>query len=322
IAALLFAINPWQVVFSRKLWDVNLAAIFIFLFLLFVHNSIFTKKKHHIAYALACLGILLQLHLSLSYIALPALFLMIPNIRKIDKRYLAFGCLLFIVTTVPYAVFELKNNFSDVNILLEKSDEHYFHPNAFVIPFKMVSTAGFEGDFGTTFPIFISSLKYLYALDILAMIVLLLSLVYIATTKFRIFSLWFLLGIIYLSISKVPTIDTNYFTSLLPISFIIIGLAAASLIKRPNIKYVGYFILFIIVLHQFVFSLHFTNFVSEQECINGNYGMPYQYRLESIKENLQAFDDPIAYLKYINQISCDCRKCDIETAEYIIKKVI
>jgi hypothetical protein len=326
ISALLFTVNPWQVIFSRKLWDVNFSALFIFLLLLFLYNTFQENKKSHLAYAMLTLGILLQLHISLSYILLPALIMIIPYHKKIDKKYLAIGTILFLITLIPYSIFEMKNNFIDFKTLSEKSGENYFHPTAFIIPFKMISTLGFNGDMGNSFQSFITPFKSFYLIDFIVMFLLLVSIIYLFKTKYKAYSWWFLIGVLYLAISKVPSIDTNYFTSLLPISFIIMGVALASIIRKSskNTQMAIYIFLFIIIIHQLAFSFHFIDFISNNECIDGNYGMPYQYRLDYIQNtiNNENIASPSERIEEINTQSCDCKKCDLKAAEYIINEVI
>lgn len=323
LASIFYTINPWQIIFSRKIWTQNLLAPFIILFLFFLFNSIYENKKSHIIYALLSLGILLQLHLSAFYIGLIALIIIIIYFKKIDKKFLLIGCILFMLTLVPYTIFQIKNNFVDVNTFIRSIQENFFHPDAFVIPLKMISTQGFSSELGQSFVVFF---KNFFILDYLVIILFFISILYIATTKYKFFIFWLITAVVYISLSKVPSIDTHYFTSLLPILFVILGIGTYFLIKKSS-KYqrlIIYTILFIVIIYQLVFSLHLINFISTQKCIDGYYGMPYQYRVNSIENTINQYSITQSenYIGEINQKSCNCTKCDLLAANFIITNVI
>ena len=325
-ASIFYAINPWQIVFSRKIWAQNLLALLIIVFLFFLFNSIYKNKKSHIAYALLFLGILLQLHLSAVYFGLIALIMVIMHYKKIDKKYLLLGIALLFLTLLPYAIFQIKNDFVDARVFLGTLKENFFHPEAFTIPLKMVSTQGFNSLLGESFPPFIVGFENAFILDYMAILLFLASFVYLAATKHKFFVFWLVIGASYLSLSKVPSIDTHYFTSLLPALFVVLGSGVYFLIKKSsgNKKYFVYAFLFMLIIYQFAFSFHLISFISKKECIGGDYGMPYQYRLNLIENMIDRHNitNPTEQIEEINKKSCGCTKCDQLAARFIIENMI
>ena len=200
-----------------------------------------------------------------------------------------------------------------------KNTEPNFHSSAFLIPFSLVTTNGFEALFGEDYKRFESQALRIKSLDILAMAFLFLSVAFLLAYKKKsiILILWLLVGAIFLSISKVQTIDTHYFVSFFPMYFIIIGNAMALLMKtfQKPIKNIIITLILLILAYQAIFDIKFLNFTRNNECINGDYGMPYQYRLQNIESALEKYN--IEDIRQINELSCNCRKCDLKAAEFI-----
>ena len=322
IASALCAVNPWQILFSRKIWAQDLLVLFTIIVIYFLYNAIYNKNKSHIIYALISLGLLVQIHLSALYFILLVIILIAICWKNIDKKYLSIGFILFLVTFIPYLIFQINNNFIDVKTALSlKNTPSEFHTGAFLTPFTLVTTNGFESLFGENYNKFENSAIRIKFLDILSMAMLFLSIAFLLAynKKNLILILWLIIGTFFLAFSKVDAIDTHYFVSFFPLYFIIIGNALALLIKtfpKPA-KALIIFLIILLLSYQLIFDIALINFTKNNECINGNYGMPYQYRLKNIESTLEK-NNKISDIEKINQLSCNCRKCDIKAAEFIM----
>jgi len=328
IASLFYAVNPWQVLFSRKIWSPDLLAPFAILFLYFLFNTIYGKKKEQIIYVLVTLGFLLQIHLSAIYFFAVLFAVLIRYWKKFNKRYLALGLILFLVTFFPYLFFQLRNDFVDVHTTLAViKKETPFHLTAFTIPFKLVTTNGFNFLFGSDFLSFEKGILKIQFLDFLLMILLFCSIIFSSLmykNKGFILINWLVFGSFYLAFVKIVAIDTHYFPSFLPLYFIMMGIMLAKIIKKvPEIwKYLIYTVIFMLVLYQLVFSIHFLNFIKEKECLHGEYGPPYFYRVERVKNTINRLylQNTSLELEELHDISCNCTKCDLLATKFIVQE--
>ena len=325
IASAFYAASPWQIIFSRKIWAQDLLAFFAIVFLYFIFNAVYEKKKYHLIYALAALGILIQIHLSALYFFLVAAIAIIIHYKKLNKKYLFIGIILFLLTFSPYFAFQIKNNFADIKTAsdLAKKDTA-FHSSAFITPFALVSTKGFEPLFGADFPKFEKAALRINLFDIFTMAMLFLSLAFLFSynKKSAILILWLVIGTLFMAFSKVDSIDTHYFASFFPLYFIIIGNMLDLFIKamHKKIKPAVYLLIILALAYQIAFNISFLSFIEKNQCINGDYGMPYQHRLSNVEKAMDKFEEANNInAEEINKLSCNCAKCDLPATQFMIE---
>ena len=324
IASAFYAASPWQILFSRKIWAQDLLAFFAMAFIYFIFSAIYEKKKSHLIYALAALGILIQVHFSALYFFLVAAIALIVHYKKLNEKYLIAGIILFLVAVFPYFIFQTKNNFVDIKTTFEltKKDTD-FHSSAFIIPFTLVSTKGFEPILGTNYYEFEDNALRITFFDILSMGIFFLSIAFLFAynKKSSILILWLVIGALFLAFSKVEAIDTHYFASFFPLYFIIIGNMLDLFIKAMHnkIKPLVYLLIIMILAYQIAFDMYFLSFIGKNECINGDYGMPYQYKLDNLEKVMDKFETANVNIREINELSCDCAKCDLLATEFMVR---
>ncbi len=109
VATLLFAVAPWAVIHSRKIWHSNLLPPFALLhavtgWLAFVRGRRWAPLAHMLA-----LAALVQLHFSaLPFVLLTILWALI-FCRRLDWRAMVLGGLLAALTFIPYFVFDARH---------------------------------------------------------------------------------------------------------------------------------------------------------------------------------------------------------------------
>ena len=121
IASLLYATAAEPLHFSRFIWQQNLIAPFVVLFILVLFWGVVDRRKGWLFPALVLLGILVQLHettIILSLLLLVALLLAPGTVRWRDLA-LGLACLLIIFST--YLLWEFSTKFADLTILLQVS---------------------------------------------------------------------------------------------------------------------------------------------------------------------------------------------------------
>ena len=322
IASAFYAVSPWQILFSRKIWAQDLLAFFAIAFLYFIFNAIYEKKKSHLIYALATLGALIQIHLSALYFFPVAAIALAAHYKTINKKYLSIGIIFFLLTFSPYFIFQIKNNFVDVRTVLELAKTGTaFHSSAFIMPFTLASTKGFEPILGANYSEFENNAVRISFFDILSAGILFLSIAFLFayTKKSSILILWLAIGTLFLAFSKVDTIDTHYFVSFFPLYFIVIGNMLDLFIgaMHNKIKPLAYLLMMAALAYQMAFDMSFLSFTVKNECINGDYGMPYQHRLNNVEMAMDNFKIAEINAREINELSCNCAKCDLLVAQFM-----
>ncbi len=125
IAALLYATAETNIVFSRFIWQPNMIAPFVILFLFALYWGVVERRRGWLFPALLLLGVLYQLHGIAATLVLPliaALFLAPWRTIRLRDIFLAFASLLIIFA--PFIVWEVSSNFADVHTILSVANQH------------------------------------------------------------------------------------------------------------------------------------------------------------------------------------------------------
>lgn len=101
-AALMLAVSPWAIVFSRKIWAQNLLPAFVVGWAIGATLAFVERRRAFIILHLLCLAVAVQIHpAAVSLIPATLLFLVV-FFRRIDWRYLILGGALAALTTAPF----------------------------------------------------------------------------------------------------------------------------------------------------------------------------------------------------------------------------
>jgi hypothetical protein len=124
IASLLYATAYNTLFYSRFIWQQNLIAPFVVLFIFALFWGVVDRRKGWLFPALLLLGILVQLHettIILSVLLLVALLLAPGTVRWRD---LALGVASLLLVFFTYLLWELSSKFADLNVLLRMAKLH------------------------------------------------------------------------------------------------------------------------------------------------------------------------------------------------------
>jgi hypothetical protein len=119
VAVLLFAVSPWAVIYSRKVWHLNFLPPFVLLYaatgwLAFVRG----RRWAAVAHALA-LAALVQLHFAaFSFIFLTVLWALVFR-KRLDWQAALIGGVLAVLTFVPYFVVDAQRDWRNVQRFIE-----------------------------------------------------------------------------------------------------------------------------------------------------------------------------------------------------------
>ena len=120
-ATFMYAVSPWAVIYSRKIWAQNLLPLFV---LGWAATGLFTfleGRRRAVACHVFCLAIVIQIHLSgIALLPLTIIGLLIYR-RRVDWRWLAAGLLAAVIMAAPLAIHLANEASYTVPELVEKA---------------------------------------------------------------------------------------------------------------------------------------------------------------------------------------------------------
>lgn len=105
VAALLLAVSPWAIVFSRKIWAQNLLPVFAVAWAIGAVLAFVDRRRAFIVLHLVCLAIAVQIHPAAIGLLPATLLFMIVFRRRIDWRYFLIGGVLAALTALPFLIY-------------------------------------------------------------------------------------------------------------------------------------------------------------------------------------------------------------------------
>ncbi len=109
VAALFFAVSPWAVIYSRKIWAQDLLPLFVLAYIGTALAAFVDKRRWALAAHLVALACVVQIHLSgLAFAPLTALWLIYFR-RDVRWREMAVGVVAAALTAIPFGIYLLGN---------------------------------------------------------------------------------------------------------------------------------------------------------------------------------------------------------------------
>lgn len=126
IAALLYAVSPIVVIYSRSSWNPNVFPFFTISSLYFLYKAVLKNKFWLFVASGILMGINLQIHYLSTFVgAIMFFYVLISDfrlktsyLRNLIKRYLAMA-LGFLIGFSPFLAFEIRHQFANTNNILE-----------------------------------------------------------------------------------------------------------------------------------------------------------------------------------------------------------
>jgi 4-amino-4-deoxy-L-arabinose transferase-like glycosyltransferase len=101
-SAAIFAVSPWAIIYSRKIWTPNLLPICTGLFLLALHAFLVDKRPRAVLWLVLLLGVATQLHFSAWLLVVVLVSALVIGRDTLQWRWLALGLGGFLVLYAPY----------------------------------------------------------------------------------------------------------------------------------------------------------------------------------------------------------------------------
>jgi 4-amino-4-deoxy-L-arabinose transferase-like glycosyltransferase len=108
-ATLLYAVSPWAIIFSRKIWAQNLLPLFVLGWVIAAALAMVERRPRFMWLHLVCLALAVQIHLAaVALVPATILFLIIFR-RNVRWRDVLIGALLALLTMLPFAFYLWRN---------------------------------------------------------------------------------------------------------------------------------------------------------------------------------------------------------------------
>jgi hypothetical protein len=297
-SSLLFAVNPWAVLYSRKLWPQDFLPTFTLLFMYCIFEWGARRRREYLAPATVCLTCLWPLHLTTLAMALipPAVWLILRP--PTDYRHVLVGLAASALLFLPYIYHEYETDFSGFAFEAGKpTDWKAAIAYGLTMPVNMATTRGLAASLGGDYKDFRKSAPDIPLLDFAAEAILIFGaclLIAGLRTKpaYLILSLWLAMPIVVTFACQMMGTPTypHYFLLLMPLQYMLIGLAFDSAVssfsgKRDRVLAAATILLLLsLAAYQAVDTMRFQEFVSGRENVKGDYGMPLEYRIEWLRD--------------------------------------
>lgn len=314
ISSTLFALSPWAILYSRKIWMQDLLIPFFLIVFYSVHKLILDKKSiYWLPYTFASL-ILIQLHqASLIFVAILTLFLL--RTVKLNFKYIFWGIIIGLLPLFPYAIYQFNNACPDCQSFFEARNRlsPKFSPEVFLRPLQILNQGSFRfimGNdtltFSQNFPFIDLIRKISYLEYILLPIGVLLFIKRFKTFRFFAFAAIFL-SLLYFILRFEPFM--HYYIIILPLLFLFLGVALNFFILNKNLilKNLGFSVLLSLILVSFLFNFFFFRHLREKGSFEGDYGTAFYVsskerneRITNLKDisNKEAFLESFIPLNY------------------------
>ena len=267
IAALLYAISPLVIAYSRSSWNPNPLPFFSLLSLFTLYKGI-VKKSYKLIFASGILlGISMQLHylamflafIIFLYILFTEIFVERFNLKKLLLSLIKKYSLVlsgFVIGWLPFLAFELRHGFLNIKKIFDfvfsggnAGENTNFFVNLYDVFFRLFARLI------TSFPpieqleLYNKQTLLIWTglalmLAVLSTVVLLQNLIKsyknksVDFQKYLLLSLWFFVGILLFGFYKKSIYD-YYFSFMFPVPFIMLGLLMSFIYENKKIKYLG-----------------------------------------------------------------------------------
>ena len=104
-ATLMFAVSPWAVIFSRKIWAQNLLPLFVMGWAISAALAFVEERPKFIWLHFLCLALAVQIHLAAAALIPATAILLLIFRRRVHWRTLLIGLAIAALTIIPFAIY-------------------------------------------------------------------------------------------------------------------------------------------------------------------------------------------------------------------------
>lgn len=305
-STLLFAVSPWAVIFSRKIWAQNLLPLFVMLWVMGLALALVDRKPRFIWLALVALAVAVQIHLSALALVPATLILLLVFWRRLAWRDLLIGAGLALLTAVPFLLY-LSQQSSLLGQGLARAGSAAVPFSLDALKFTHMISVGSDLHSlagATQAENFLAQAPEMGRIYWLITAVLAASLVYLGVTVWQrwgskqadmglIVLVWTASLPLFFLFWRSSPVHLHYFIALLPAPYIAAGVAFSdwlAWLKVRLMRTISWVILIGLAYFQVRFLLSLLTFVG-QTATPGGFGTPLSYQLETAETAVSAMEE-------------------------------
>lgn len=294
-SSILFALSPWAIIYSRKIWEQDLLVPF-FIILFYSLHKILKEKKEIFYLPLAISSVLLiQLHqIAVFFVILLFIFMSLQRV-KLNIKLILIGVVLAGIPLLPYIGYEIKNGYPDFKSLLSSQSRLSSERSLelFIRPLQITNQGNFNFILGSDLEAFIKNFPGINNFRKIFYIEYLLTILGIITyiRKFPEYKLIgyssIILPFLFFALKIEPFM--HYYIIILPLLFLFLGVAFKFLFSSKNktLRFTSIVLFLSLVGTSLYFNFSFFKLLREKGHFQGDYGDP-----------LRSSEDHIKYKKY------------------------
>lgn len=329
VAALLYATASKPLEYARAIWQQNLMAPFLVLFMFALFWGVVERRKGWFAPAILLLGILFQLHESSSLLVIPLLLAVVLAPKTLRWRDLGLAVAALFIIYFPWIIWEVHTKFADILSLFSLSKQHT-HIDSQAIRFYLLFLSPYNPQLVSTHSLlgvlapWLSWLEYVLPALVVGGFVTILGLALHGETRLRnwwaafcadpykcgliVLLAWQIVPLVLLSRHAID-LQPHYFLFLMPGPFILIGLFLSKLVgwsqQRGNrwkiLRYGVYIITGLIIMAQLVGSTASVIDISNGHFDDRSFYSHYRSDLNSLQRALTEADQ-LAQQRHLDHV--------------------
>jgi len=310
IASLLYAVNPWAIVYSRKIFTADVLAPFTVLMLVGLYGALIRGQKTCITLTIISLACLLLITFSPIPLALVLVLLLILYWRRVDWRGVILGGAMSVALFTPYLYYDYRHGFANIRGLLGGSGQGGgWSSQALRFATWTHSAFNFASHAGESYQTYVSGRLSLDWLDSVAIGLFALSFVYLLirivrgltrredVARYVILALWIAVPILF-SIREPADLHPHYLVVIYPAGFVAMGFVANALLEwegQPRwitllIRSATWIVIGAIAVWQVYVSQYTFAFVARNDT-SGGYGLPFRFTNQAAQSAVAAARD-------------------------------
>jgi 4-amino-4-deoxy-L-arabinose transferase-like glycosyltransferase len=249
VAALLFAVGPWSVVFSRKIWQVAFVPFLTLAFIGLMMSALIDGKRWWLAWSLVVYALLVQVHPSAVSLAPAVILWLVVCWREVRLQPLLVGGILGALTGVPFIVHQVQHGWPVLTALQTLPSAAGWDSTAYRLAWEMITGQGIHALAGNAYPLLEAVPQIAWTFNLLGWLVTgaILWLTWRTATGWKatdakrqkqaridLFLLSWLVMPIVLNLRPSLDLHLHFFALVAPAAYLIVGRAAGALVQRST----------------------------------------------------------------------------------------
>ncbi len=298
-ATVMFAVSPWAIFHSQKIWAQNLLAPLIVGWAIAAALTFVERRKGFILLHFLCLAIAVQVHFAAVALIPATLIFLVVFRRRVDWRLLLLACFLALLTAVPFLTYLFSRVDSGINLggLTSQNLNHSLGLQAWRFLWLLTTGREIHALAGPdAFEEFLAGVPDLTLVHIFWAALVIAGTVWLARESWRywgkgnrsseagfVILIWMLIPPLFFSIPLLP-VELHYLLPAYPAQYIVAGVAFARLTTLLGRWRPAAWIVFGISAVALVWVwLSLFGFITKQ-ATPGGYGTPVKYYRQAVEQ--------------------------------------